>query len=67
MQGGIAQGIDVGDGGNTARVAAEMAQLKSIDAKWIRIEVSTTAESSLLKSPACPKLPPRRIAASNGD
>ncbi|MBV8916741.1 glycosyl hydrolase [Bradyrhizobium sp.] len=46
------------DGGNTAQIAADMAHLKSIGVKWIRIEASTTAESGLLKSPACPKLAP---------
>jgi hypothetical protein len=35
-----------------------MAQLKSIGAKWVRIEASTTAGSGLPTSPACPKLPP---------
>ena len=46
------------DGGNTAQITADMAQLKSIGAKWVRIEASTTAESGLLRSPACPKLAP---------
>jgi hypothetical protein len=46
------------DGGNTAQIAADMAQLKSIGAKWVRIEASTTAETGLSISPACPKLPP---------
>jgi hypothetical protein len=46
------------DGGNTAQIAADMAQLKSIGAKWIRIEASTTADTGLSTSPACPKLPP---------
>jgi hypothetical protein len=46
------------DGGNIAQIAADMAQLKSIGAKWVRIEASMTAESGLLTSPACPKLPP---------
>jgi hypothetical protein len=46
------------DSGNTAQIAADMAQLKSIGAKWVRIEASTTSESGLSTSPACPKLPP---------
>jgi hypothetical protein len=45
------------DGGNTAQIAADMAQLKSIGAKWVRIEASMTAESGLSTPPACPKLP----------
>jgi hypothetical protein len=46
------------DGGNTAQIAADMAQIESIGAKWVRIEASTTAESGFATSPACPKLPP---------
>jgi hypothetical protein len=45
------------DGGNTAQIATDMAQLKSIGAKWVRIEASTTAETGLPSSPTCPKLP----------
>jgi hypothetical protein len=45
------------DSGNTAQIAADMAQLKSIGAKWVRIEASTTAESGLPTPPTCPKLP----------
>ena len=45
------------DGGNTAQIAADMAQLKSIGAKWIRIEAATTAETGLAKSPTCQRLP----------
>jgi hypothetical protein len=45
------------DGGNTAQIATDMAQLKSIGAKWVRIEASTTAEIGLPSSPTCPKLP----------
>jgi hypothetical protein len=46
------------DGGNIAQIAADLAQLKCIGAKWVRIEASITAESGLPASPDCPNLPP---------
>lgn len=49
------------DGGNTAQIAADMAQLKSIGAKWVRIEASTTPETGLAKSSTC-----NRLAAFQG-
>ncbi len=45
------------DGGNTAQIAADMAQLKSIGAKWVRIEASTTAKTGLSISTP-PRAPP---------
>lgn len=45
------------DSGNLAQIAADMKEIASLHADWIRIDASMTAVTGLPKSPACPRQP----------